>query len=73
MSSASEALRTKKITKAVTWGQRYMSDYPFVRMSHKMWENKKNSEGIEEVCKTVNCHCIRNEGFLLQKRNMKWP
>ena len=41
MSSASEALRTKKITKAVTWGQRYMSDYPFVRMSHKMWENKK--------------------------------
>ena len=41
----------------------------------KMLENKKiieNSEGIEEVFETVNCHCIGSEGFLLQKRNIKW-
>lgn len=45
MSSASEGLRTKKITMAVTWGQRYMSDYPLCRNESQDVGKEASSQG----------------------------
>lgn len=52
MSSASEGLSTKKITKAGTYGQRSMPEYPLVRMSHKIRDNKQ----VARVTR-ANLHC----------------